>query len=89
MGFDRAVKIGWVVTRLVWIRIGWFGGGVVIDDGGVKEVGVAVGGEGVDLLVWIWVCFHGSRFGFVVGLGLGFLPRVVGIVGCFFFFFWC
>ena len=30
MGFDRAVEIGWVVTRLVWIRIGWFGGGVVV-----------------------------------------------------------
>ena len=30
MGFDRAVEIGWVVTGLVWIRIGWFGGGVVM-----------------------------------------------------------
>ena len=30
-----------VVTGLVWIQIGWFGGGVVIDDCGAVEVGVA------------------------------------------------
>ena len=53
MGFDRAVEIEWVVTRSVWIRIGWFGGGMVIDDGGAMEVGVVVGGERVDLLVWV------------------------------------
>ena len=47
MGFDRAVEIEWVVTELVWIQIGWFGGGVVIDDGGV------MGGEGVGLLIWV------------------------------------
>ena len=51
MGFDRAVEIEWVVTELVRIRIGWFGSGVVIDDGGAIEVGVVMGGEGVDLLV--------------------------------------
>ena len=45
------VEIGWVVTGLVWIRIGWFGGGVVIDDSGAVEVGVTVGGKGVGLLV--------------------------------------
>ena len=33
------------------MQIGWFGGGVVIDDGGVVEVGVAMGGAGVGLLV--------------------------------------
>ena len=37
--------------------IGWFGCGVVIDDGGFVEVGVTVGGEGVGLLVWVWVFF--------------------------------
>ena len=68
--------------------IGWFGGGVVIDDGGSVEVGVAVGGEGVGLLVWVWVCCHGCGFGLGVGLGLGLLPWVVGTVGCC-FFFWC
>ena len=47
MGFDRAVEIEWVVTELVWIQIGWFGGGVVIDNGGV------MGGEGVGLLIWV------------------------------------
>ena len=54
------MEIGWVVTGLVWIRIGWFGlvwwwcvDGVVIDDGGAVEVGVVVGGEGVGLLVWV------------------------------------
>ena len=47
MGFDRPVEIEWVVTELVWIQIGWFGGGVVIDDGGV------MGGEGVGLLIWV------------------------------------
>ena len=37
------------------MQIGWFGGGVVIDDGGAVDVGVgvAVGGEGVSLLVWV------------------------------------
>ena len=34
------------------MQIGWFGG-VVIDDGGAVDVGVAVGGEGVSLLVWV------------------------------------
>ena len=33
------------------MQIGWFGGGVVIDDGGAMEVGVAMGGERVGLLV--------------------------------------
>ena len=48
------MEIGWVVTGLVWIQIGWFGGGgVVIDDGGAMEVGVAMGGERVGLLVWV------------------------------------
>ena len=51
MGFDQVVEIGWVMTGLVWIRIGWFGGGVVIDDGGAVEVRIVVGGEGVGLLV--------------------------------------
>ena len=36
------MEIEWVVTGLVWIQIGWFGGGVVIDDCGAVEVGVAV-----------------------------------------------
>ena len=58
------------------MQIGWFGGGVVINDGGAVEVGVAMGGEGVDLLVWVWVCHHGCGF----GLAVGFL---------FFFFLWC
>ena len=54
---------------------------MVIDDGG------AMGGEGVGLLVWVWVCCHGCGFGFAVGLGQGLLSWVVGIVGCVFFFF--
>ena len=33
------------------MQIGWFGGGVVIDDGGAVGVGVAMGGDGVGLLV--------------------------------------
>ena len=37
---------------------------MVIDDGGTVEVGVVVGGEGVGLLVWVWVCCHGCGFGF-------------------------
>ena len=41
---------------------------MVIDDGG------AMGGEGVGLLVWVWVCCHGSGF---------------AVAGCFFFFFLC
>ena len=45
------VEIGWVMTGLVWIWIGWFGGVVVIDDSGAVEVGVTVGGKGVGLLV--------------------------------------
>ena len=45
------VEIGWVMTGLVWICFGWFGGVVVIDDSGAVEVGVTVGGEGVGLLV--------------------------------------
>ena len=48
------------------MQIGWFGGGVVIDDGGAVDVGVAVGGEGVSLLVWVWVCYHGCGFGLAV-----------------------
>ena len=43
--------MGWFGFRLV--GLGWFGGGVVIDDGGAMEVGVVVGGERVDLLVWV------------------------------------
>ena len=35
------------------MQIGWFGGGLLIDDGGALDVGVAVGGEGVSLLVWV------------------------------------
>ena len=54
---------------------------MVIDDGG------AMGGEGVGLLVWVWVCCHGCGFGFAVGLGQGLLSWVVGFVGCVFFFF--
>ena len=46
---------------------------MVIDDGGAVEMGVAVGGEGVGLLVWAGVCC-GSGFVF---MGC-----------CFFFFFW-
>ena len=45
------------------MRIGWFGGGVVIDDGGAVEVGLS----------WVvkgWVYWHGSGFA-VMGLGLG------------------
>ena len=71
------------------MQIGWFGGGVVIDDGGAVEVGVAMGGEGVDLLVWVWVCHHGCGFGLAMGLGLGLPPQVVGTMGCSFFFLWC
>ena len=52
------------------VGLGWFSGGVVIDDGGAMEVGVAMGGDGVGLLVWVWVCYHGCGFGFTVGLGL-------------------
>ena len=40
-------------------------------------------------LPWVvkgWVYWYGSRFA-VMGVGLGLPPRVVGIVGCFFFFF--
>ena len=59
--------------------IGWFGCGVVIDDGGFVEVGVTVGGEGVGLLVWVWVCCHGYGFGLAVDRGLGLL--VVGVLG--------
>ena len=44
------------------MQIGWFGGGLLIDDGGALDVGVAVGGEGVSLLVWVWVCYHGCGF---------------------------
>ena len=68
------------------VGLGWFGGGVVIDDGGAVEVGVAMGGEGVGLLVWVWVCCHGCEFGFAVGLGpgLGLSPWVAV-----FFFFGC
>ena len=40
----------WVSLVVVWC---WCGGGVVIVDGGVVEVGVAVGGEGVGLPVWV------------------------------------
>ena len=44
-------------------------------------------------LPWVvkgWVYWYRSRFA-VMGVGLGLPPRVVGIVGCFFFFlfFWC
>ena len=52
------------------MQIGWFGGGVVIDDGGAVEVRIVVGGEGVGLLVWVWVCCHRCGFGFAVGLSL-------------------
>ncbi|KAK7837235.1 hypothetical protein CFP56_021464 [Quercus suber] len=51
IGTSGFVEIGWVVTGLVWIRIGWFGGSVVINDGGAVEMGVAVGGECVGLLI--------------------------------------
>ena len=44
---------------------------MVIDDGGAVEVRIVVGGEGVGLLVWVWVCCHGSGF---------------AVAGCFFFF---
>ena len=44
---------------------------MVIDDGGAVEMGVAVGGEGVGLLVWAGVCCHGCGFGLAMGLGLG------------------
>ena len=66
-----------VVAWWLMVQIGWFGGGVVIDDGGAVEVGVVVGGEGVGLLVWVWVCCHGYGFGLAVGLGLGLLVVVV------------
>ena len=46
---------------------------MVVDDGGAVDVAIVVGGEGVGLLVWVWVCCHGCGFGFAV-------------VGCFFFF---
>ena len=46
---------------------------MVVDDGGAVDGAIGVGGEGVGLLVWVWVCCHGCGFGFAV-------------VGCFFFF---
>ena len=46
---------------------------MVVDDGGAVDVAIVVGGEGVGLLVWVWVCCHGCGFGFAA-------------VGCFFFF---
>ena len=59
----------------------------MIDVGGAVDVGVAMGVEGLGLLVWVWFCYHGCAFGFAMGLGLGLPPRVMGTVGCFFFFF--
>ena len=41
----------WWLIGVDWLVWWWCGGGVVIDDGGSVEVGVAVGGEGVGLLV--------------------------------------
>ena len=80
MGFDRAVEIEWVVTKLVWIQIGWFGGGVVIHDGGV------MGGERVGLLIWVQVCCHGCGFGFTaVGCG----DRGLLFYFYFILFLWC
>ena len=57
----------------------------MIDVGGAVDVGVAMSVEGLGLLVWVWVCYHGCAFGFAMGLGLGLPPRVMGTVGCFFF----
>ena len=54
----------WVGLDSDWLVWWWCGGGVVIDDGGAVEVGVAVGGEGVGLLSWVWICRRGLLFFF-------------------------
>ena len=57
---------------------------MVIDDGGAVEVGVAVGGERVGLLSWVWVCRRGLLFffffWFVLMLDYGLLVVVVSSV---------
>ena len=54
----------WVGLDSDWLVWWWCGGGVVIDDGGAVEVRIVVGGEGVGLLVWVWVCCRGLLFFF-------------------------